>query len=175
MTTTDENSSSIIPFFPYVMEDCVVSKITENEIKKIVINPTKISDSGASVGRITAIVDNGNGRVIFRPNGECKVILKISSSTHDGLQFTSITNGKRFDIDVVIPLKSSIANIASVTCTAGMHVNTTGSVTMTGSGYNLYDNSNEHHVKVHGLLNVTGIDDQTLKDKLCITVIIDYM
>ena len=36
MTSTDENSSSIIPFFPYTMEDCIVSKITEDEVKKVV-------------------------------------------------------------------------------------------------------------------------------------------
>lgn len=175
MTSTDENSSSIIPFFPYTMEDCIVSKITEDEVKKVVINPTEISDSGASVGRVTAVVDNGNGRVIFRPNGECRVIFKIGPKTHTNLILTEAQSGKAFEIDMVIPVKFSLSNIAGVSCSAGMYTNVNGSVMLTGVGYELFDKNNEHHIKLNGLLNINNVADDTIQDKLCITVIIDYM
>lgn len=175
MTSTDENSSSIIPFFPYTMEDCVVSKITEDEVRKVVINPTEISDSGASVGRVTAVVDNGNGRVIFRPNGECKVIFKIGVKSHSNLVLNEAETGKNFEIDMLIPLKYDLSNIAGVSCFAGVYGDINGAVMLTGTGYELYDKGDEHRIKVRGLLYVDNVDDKTLEDKLCITVIIDYM
>lgn len=175
MTSTDENSSTVIPFFPYTMEDCIVSTVTDDNVKEVVSNPTEITDSGAAVARITSSVDSGNGRVIFRPNGEHKVILKLNPTTHSALKLTNITNGKSFNIDLVIPLKVDISKIMSVTCTAGIRGSETGTVILTGSGYNLYNIVKEYHVVVHGLLNVSGIDDAALKKNLCITVTIDYM
>ena len=76
---------------------------------------------------------------------------------------------------MVIPVKFSLSNIAGVSCSAGMYTNVNGSVMLTGVGYELFDKNNEHHIKLNGLLNINNVADDTIQDKLCITVIIDYM
>lgn len=176
MTSTDNNSSNVIPFFPYTMEDCIVSTISEKDVREILVNPTDISDSGASVGRVTAIVDNGNGKVIFRPNNECRVVLKMSNKTHPNLVFTTVNSTtKTFNVDITLPLKVSVNNITHVASTGCLFTNASGSVIMSNIGYKLYDNGNEGHIVITGTLNISNITDAVLNEKFVLAVTVDYM
>ena len=174
MTSTDENSSSVIPFFPYIMEDCIVSKVTETDVKKIVVNPTSISDSGASIGRVTASVDNG--KVIYRPNGEHRLILKISHETDDGFRLspTDNENEKTFDLDITLPVNVDISHIIHIS-TAGVINNLdSGSAIVTGVGYRLYNDAS-HHLVISGTITMSNITIDILVKQFILMVTVDYM
>ena len=175
MTSADENSSAVIPFFPYTMEDCIVSKVTENEVKKVVVNPTDISDSGASVGRVTASVDNG--KVIYRPNGEHRLILKISHKVDDGFRLspTDNENDKTFDLNVTLPVNVDIDHIIHISTSGVINNLENGSAIVTGVGYRLYDDGTSHHLVIGGTITMSNISIEDLVDHFILMVTVDYM
>ena len=175
MTTTDGNSSTIIPFFPYVMEDCIVSKVTENEVNKVVDNPTSIIDSGSSVGRVTASINNG--KVIYRPNGEHVLILKISHATDEGFRLSPGNDDKvmTFELNITIPVNVNIDHISHISTAGVIDNSNTGYAIITGIGYRLYDENKTHHLVINGTLNFDNISIENLVDKFVLMVTVDYM